>query len=55
MVDGKGVLNMTTGEILFYGGIFGMAISIILSIAAFFIFKNTGAALKKKLGKEYDL
>ncbi len=46
-------MSMNSSEILFYAGIFLMALAVIFSLVCFIIFKITGNNLKKTLEQEY--
>ena len=45
--------NVSVSELLFYGGLIGMGMTMILVILAAVIFRITGKKLKKKLEEEY--
>ena len=46
-------MNITPGEALFYGGIIGMAIVAIITIAVILIMTGSRKRLRRKLNEEY--
>ena len=46
-------MNLTPGEMLFYGGIAGMAILVIISIIVTAILSGSRKRLRRKMNEEY--
>lgn len=46
-------MNLTPGEILFYGGITGMVIVAVAAIIIFFVLSGSRKRLRRKLNEEY--
>ncbi len=47
------MLDLTTGEMFFYGGVTVMAASLLMIIAAIIIFRITGKRIKARLEAEF--
>lgn len=47
------MMGLLISEMLFYGGVIGMAIAAITTVACAVIFSVTGKRLKRKLEQEY--
>ena len=46
-------MNLTPGEMLFYGGILGMAVVVIATIIVTIILTGSRKRLRRKLNEEY--
>jgi len=49
----QGMMNFTPGEMLFYGGITGMAIVAIISVIVIVILSKSRKRLRSKMNEEY--
>ncbi len=47
------MLQLSTSQLLFYGGIAGIAVSVIAMAVSAAVFKATGRKIRKDLEKEY--
>ena len=50
---GKGVLNCTSGELLFYGGITGIVIVLIIAVIVIAIIAGSRKKIRNKFNNEY--
>ena len=48
-------MDFTPGEILFYGGIAGMAIVVVVAIVVIAALSGSRKRLRRKLGEEYGI
>lgn len=46
-------MNLTPGEMLFYGGIAGMAVVVIVAIIVIIVMSGSRRRLRKRLSDEY--
>ena len=46
-------MELTPGEMLFYGGIAGMAITLVVAIIVIIVMSDSRRRLRKKLKEEY--
>lgn len=46
-------MNLTPGEMLFYGGIIGMAITLVIAIIVIVVLSGSRKRLRRKLNEEY--
>jgi hypothetical protein len=46
-------MNFTPGELLFYGGIVGMAIAFVVAVMVIAVLSGSRKRLRKKLNEEY--
>jgi type II secretory pathway pseudopilin PulG len=46
-------MGFTPGEMLFYGGIVGMAIALVVAVAVVIVLSGSRKRLRRKLNEEY--